>query len=298
MVVTSPGLRVLLAVIVVACLVTGVAIAMIDGDERRGARGAGPPADEGRAGDPAGSPGGKPGNGEAGQEPRPGSATAPTVASGPRTTVAADSTLPSRQPGPTSPPAPGRYRYRVTSGEESGELRVTVEARGLASGEVRQLVAVEGGTGGTVASDVVWRPSGAFVIRSRFGAYQADCDWEPDTLGLKLPLVKGGAWSVDSSCNSSTPQGGTARFRLEASFSVVDTARIAVAGEAVDVWVIKATETLTGTIGTATESSQFLTEEEETRYFSPRHGLAVRVVTAGPGGGPAASRELVSLRPE
>lgn len=298
MVFTSPGLRVVLAVIVVACLVAGVAIAMLDGDERRGSRAAGPPGDQGRTGEPAGSPdGGKVGNGKPGQEPRSGPVTASTVPPGPATTAAGEP-LSSRQPGPTSPPAPGRYRYRVTSGEESGELRVTVESRGLASGEVRQLVTVEGGTGGPVASDVVWRPTGAFVLRSRFGAYQADCDWEPDTLGLKLPLAKGAAWSVDSSCTSSTPQGGTARFRREASYSVVDTTRITVAGDAVDVWVIKATETLTGTIGTATESSQFLTEEEETRYFSPRHGLAVRVVSTGPDGGQASTRELVSLRPE
>jgi hypothetical protein len=95
---------------------------------------------------------------------------------------------------------------------------------------------------------------------------------------MASPLSAGATWSYATSC---TVMFGTTPVKVDrkGSFTVVESTRIQVAGEAVDVWKIQSVEdTVFGAFGAS--------KEETTAYFSPKHGLRVKASTTASGSGP------------
>lgn len=231
-------------------------------EEAEGAGGTATPAPDATApaeGEPPASPGGTspPGAG----------------AGAPSTTTAAplpppEDLGPATDPGPTKPPRAGVYRYRAQSGGSENEARTTVENKGTTDAGTNQVLSQRGGEIDS-SSDAVWRSDGLILLRSSFsfGQTTGECDWDPDFLQLKLPLAKGVAWQMKSSCM--VTGFGPSPLLLERTLDakVVDLRRVRVAGTAVDVWVLESTDHI--------EIAGRVIRQTGTASFSPRHGVVV-----------------------
>ncbi len=320
----SPAVRRALAVaavvLVVAALTTVVVVSGGDDGELTASTGTSSTtaATDSAEGDPATAPDDA-GEGEPG-EPSPAPTAAPSgsvegdgQAGGGTTGSTSDTQAPppttgqaglgeAEDPGPAVAPKAGTYVYAYSregsEGAETGERNVVVTDEGEAAGEHRQTIRYEGDEGGSFTNDVAWRSDGVYVMVTRFdfGGQTGECDWEPDFRIFALPLEAGSTWSYETSC---TVMFGTTPVEIErtGSFTVGELTRIEVAGEAVDVWPIESVEDTTlGAFGSSTE--------ETTAYFSPRHGLRVKVSTKGSGSGQGRTeswteeREIKNLSPQ
>ena len=201
------------------------------------------------------------------------SATTSTTAGASTTTAAPVDLGPPQDPGPATPPKSGTYKYTFSAKDSSGETKKDatnrVEDKGTSGNETRQRV-TSAGAGITQASDVSWRPDGVYVLKTTFtfGDKSGDCDWEPDTLQLKLPITKGASWKADSTCTVSGlgPTPFTVSRHVEGTFAELQ--RVKVGDEVVDVWSIPGKEHVEFA-GTTVDSTSVT-------LFSPKHGLTVK----------------------
>lgn len=207
------------------------------------------------------------GGGTAGQ---PGAAPPPTAAPPPPPTTAAptEDLGPPSDPGPAKPPRVGTYRYKLTAGSETRDTTTTIEDRGTSGAETRQLVRMRG-EGFDIDSDVAWRSDGVHVLSSviMFGTSKGSCDWEPDTLQLRLPAAKGTTWESTSTCSMTGIGPTPIPVSRKITGRFVELRRVRVAGQVVDVWAIEGTERI--------EAAGRATDRSGTTMFSPKHGFAV-----------------------
>lgn len=217
-----------------------------------------------------------------GDAPPPGARTAPVAPSGfvtpstaassstaPPTTAAPPEDLgPPGDPGPAKPPRAGAYRSKLTIGAETRDTTTTIEDRGTTGAETRQLVKIRG-EGFDIDSDVAWRPDGVHVLSSVivFGSNRGSCDWEPDTLQLRLPTAKGTTWESASTCSMTGIGPTPIVVSRKLTGKYLELRRVRVAGQVVDVWAIEATERI--------EAAGRVTDRKGTTLFSPKHGLSV-----------------------
>lgn len=224
------------------------------------------PADPGAAGAGAGTASPAPA-----PTPTPAPTAAPTTTSAPAPT---SSTAPPEDlgnpedPGPARPPRPGNYRSKATTGSESRDTTTTIEDRGTSGGETRQLVK-QRGEGFDIDSDVAWRADGVHVLSSviMFGESKGSCDWQPDTVQLRLPAAKGTTWESASTCSMTGIGPTPIPVSRKITGKFVELRRVRVAGQVVDVWAIEGTERI--------EAAGRVTDRAGTTLFSPKHGFAV-----------------------
>ena len=229
------------------------------------------------------------GAGEAAPPTTTASASAPTTAP-----PAVDDLGAPQDPGPSRPPRAGTYRYKLTGTDgQTSEGTTQIEDKGTQGGETRQVVKQRGQGGANVDNDVAWRGDGLYVLSSviAFGSSTMTCDWNPDTLQLKLPITAGTTWESTSSC---TVQYGATPITIVRKLTgkVTELRRVKVAGQAVDVWAIETTDRIEAA-GNAQDSSG-------TTLFSPKHGLIVRSDSkvSTPEGPKQITLELQNLDPE
>jgi hypothetical protein len=210
---------------------------------------------------------------------------------------------------PVTPPAPGRYQYKLTSRREtagipaesrSGKYALTVKDERGGGQEVRQALVFN--TGASVHErQVSWRATGMSLLAEiRGGQGQAaTCDWKPDPLELRLPLAAGAAWTAESTCRIEA-LGAPTILKLVTKRRVTGTETAKVGGTDVEVYVVEGTVSLTVQAG-ASFSRQDATTKD---LFAPSHGLMVRSSTTattidptGRGTDQTDELELVSLKP-
>jgi hypothetical protein len=222
---------------------------------------------------------------------------APAVTAAPTTTAVPEDLGPPKDPGPAKPSRAGTYRYKVTSSDgKTTDATTQVVDKGTSGGETRQVVKLRG-QGFDADNDVAWRPDGVYVLVSnvQFGNNQATCDWNPDTVQLRLPLAAGTTWESSSTCTFTF---GTTPVTVvrKVTGRIVELRRVRVAGQVVDVWAIDGTEHVEFAGGSVDSAG--------TSLFSPKHGLVVRSDTTIKGSGPqgaqegTASTEIQNLDPE
>lgn len=242
--------------------------------------------------------------GEAPAEPSDTAAPAPTAApeSTPEPTspppAASDDDLGEPQdPGPTSPPRAGVYRYRIT-GEDGNSAESDTTIRDLRRDDGEVVQEVEGGGGGFQSVDTyVWTADQVVVASSvySFGDDEADCDWEPDVVYAKLPLKKFATWESTSKCAISGFGPTPIVVNREQTGTVTGLERRRVAGEVLDLWVIDADVEI--------DATGFRIDAQTTNWFSPKYGLIVRTEGSGSGGTPTESgsgsftSEILNLSP-
>lgn len=238
---------------------------------------------------------------------RQGGSSAPAAGGGPATTAA---------PGPATTAAPGgsgfadlgaaasggavqvpkagTYRYKTVAKEADGTTKESegsnkVEDKGAAPNGTRNLVFTILGQGFDSVSDIGWGPDEVLIKKSTLmaGGRQADCDWSPDYLELKIALAKGVTWDARSSCQITGFGPAPIMITRSAKSTVSDARRIRIAGQELDVWVITGTETFEGGGRSGTASS--------TTWFWGQGGVVVRSVTEGDQG--SATREIQNLQP-
>ena len=227
----------------------------------------------------------------------PAATDAPAATSPPTTAASNDDLGAPADPGPAKPPRVGTYRYKLTFGAETRDATTVIEDRGTNASETKQLVKMRG-EGLDVDSDVSWRADGVHVLSSviMFGDKKGSCDWEPDTLQLKLPIVKGATWESTSTCQMSglTPAPIPVSRKITGKF--LELRRIRIAGQVVDVWAIEGTE--------HTEAAGTVTDRSGVTLFSPKHGISVsssgKVKSSGSNGTREVdySNEIQNLDPE
>ncbi len=228
------------------------------------------------------------------------SASPSTVAGAPATTLAP---LPppedlgaAEDPGPTTPPRPGTYRYRFRGSGEERETTTSVESKGTNDLGTNQVITQKGG-GFDSTSDVSWRKDSVILLKSvfTFGQSRGECDWEPDFVQAKLPLAKGLTWQSKSSCTV-TGFGAPIVVTRTLDARVGDLRRVRIVGRSVDVWTIEGTDRI--------ELAGRVIEQAGTSLFSPKHGLNVsssgKATVSGPDGNQSSdySTELLNLDPE
>jgi hypothetical protein len=125
----------------------------------------------------------------------------------------------------------------------------------------------EGGFDGD--HDVAWRKDGVFVLSTEvmFGDKKYMCDWQPDTLQLRLPIAKGTSWESTSSCMVSGLGPTPVQVKRTLTASVVELRRTRVGGQVVDVWAIDGTDKI--------EVAGGVIDRVGTTLFSPKHGIVV-----------------------
>lgn len=231
----------------------------------------------------------------------PSSPASPTTVAGATPTTVAPLPPPedlgaAEDPGPTTPPRPGTYRYKFRGGGEERETTTTVESKGTNDLGTNQVVSQKGG-GFDSTSDVSWRKDSVVILKSvfTFGQSRGECDWEPDFVQAKLPLAKGVTWQSKSSCTV-TGFGAPIVVTRTLDAKVGDLRRVKIAGRAVDVWVIEGADRI--------ELAGRVIEQAGSSLFSPKHGLNVsssgKATVSGPDGNQSSdySTELLNLDPE
>jgi hypothetical protein len=194
------------------------------------------------------------------------------------------------RPGDARPPKAGAYRYRQTIDDERTEstLRITD------LGSMRQREASDDG----FTSETRWREDGKFIEKTTFGASDApECEWDPPTRELKLPLVDGSSWQILGRCAA----GPGVTITFTGTTEVTGAARATVGGRRVDVWLMRSEVTLT-TKSPQGSSEQTVSSDDQ---FSPEYGVYVRSVEESEGTDPRTGREttqrstqeLISLTP-
>jgi hypothetical protein len=296
-----PAVRRALWAAVAVCLLGGLVAIPTTGDQppdasttaasRSGADSAGTNSNEGGEVEPAGPPGDElgPAGGGPGRPDAPGPAAdaSPTTFPPPADLGAA------QEPGPSVPPRPGVYRYRVQARGDTAEATTTVEDKGSDNFGRNQVVSMKGG-GFDSTSDVSWRSNSVVVSRSTFtfGETRSECDWDPDFVQARLPLANGVAWQSTSSC-ATTFAGTPVVIKRALTAKVVDLRRVRIAGQPVDAWVIEVADRF--------DFAGRVIEQQGLRLFSPKHGLVVsesgKVTFGGPEGNQSGdySSELLNL---
>ena len=245
----------------------------------------------------------------------PGARTSPTVAAG-GSAAAAASAQPDAglgapgDPGPAAAPSDGTFQYKVAglvagygqpSGSGTRDVPMTVKTTSKTGDEVHQQMTVKTDKG-SGTSFVVWRADTVIVdkIEGSDGTNDASCDWQPDRVLLNLPLAVGTTWTIDTTCAITTAR-GAATTKLKGTAKVTEVARMKVADDVVDTWVIDEATHSTTAVGTKT----FEVDRTSRQWFAPKAGLVAREVTHTKGvdknGKPydiPGVRTLQSLRPE
>jgi hypothetical protein len=238
------------------------------------------PACDGCGAAPAGDGGD---GGDGGGAPAPGAPAGPattTASTAPPVTAAATTTVPPTtappledlgspsDPGPATPPRAGTYRYRLSGAEGAKDTTTVITDKGASGSERRFLYAVRGGDL-NADNEVAWRPDGVHVLSTvvMFGTSKGNCDWNPDTVQLKLPLAAGTAWESASTCQMTGLTPAPIPVSRKVTGKVVELRRVRVAGQPVDVWAIEGTERLEGG-GQGGERKGVV-------LFSPKHGVVV-----------------------
>lgn len=230
-----------------------------DADDADGSADA--PGDEGVA-----APTTRPSAGGGGDEPVSSGDTAKTDSAGGGDTMAT-----------ATPPKAGAYKYRVVRDGQNEESTTTVEDRGREGDAVRQRIVLESEEG-TLDNEVSWRSDGLYILETT--VIGGKCDWQPDSLQLRLPLAAGVTWTSESSCTAETDF-GTFDIKRKLTAKVNGKQRVTVAGEAVDVWVIEEQEHIEfsgqgqGPEG-APQPISGTDDSTGTTLFSPKHGLSVK----------------------
>ncbi len=277
--VDRPAVRRALWAAVAICLLGGLVAIPTTGDQPRDASTAASRSDvdagpdgsipnEGASDKPAEPPAEGPANSPAGDPAAPGAQRPAADAGATTTTFPPPADLGAAQdPGPTVPPRPGVYRYRVQARGETAEATTTVEDKGSDNVGRNQVLSMKGG-GFDSTSDVSWRSDSVVVSRSTFtfGETKSECDWEPDFVQARLPLAKGVAWQSTSSCTT-TFAGTPVVITRALQAKVVDLRRVRIAGQAVDAWVIETNDRF--------DFAGRVIEQQGSALFSPKHGLVV-----------------------
>ncbi len=291
----TPRLRLLVAVVTVALLVSGVAAAVATG-ARDGGASVTPTAPTPTAGGDGSAPV------ESGRESGPADGNeAPAEHSNDETTTgqttdvgdkARGEPAAQRQLATTSPPLPGTYVYswsRQDGAEsDSGERRTVVVDDGTTDGDHSQLVK-HGSGGGSATNEVTWRRDGAYVTATTYvtGPVKQRCDWDTAVKELALPLDIGAEWSYAASCTA-TFGGEPMTIDRKGDFEVVGVDRVTVGGEAIDTWKLESVEEF------AFSTSDRM-RHETTAFFSPRHGLVVKSVNRTTSNGDSESTSVVEV---
>ena len=182
------------------------------------------------------------------------SSTSTTVA-GPTTTVPeiVTSAGPASTPGPVSPTPPGSYVYTASgqSGRGSSTTTLTekVANEPTTNGEIRQSVSDVSSDGSFDAhQEVSWRANGLYLrsLGLVFGGTTYTCAFTGPVQELALPLAVGKQWPIDGTCTV-TFNGAQDTVKLHGSAKVSGIERVAVGGQAVNVWVVDASFDITGT---------------------------------------------------
>jgi hypothetical protein len=226
----------------------------------------------------------------------PASTAAPATTAPPAPTTTAapleDLGTPS-DPGPATPPKAGTYRYKVSGGDGEKETTTVITDTGSSGSERRQQVKLRGGDL-DADNDVAWRPDGVFVLSTviTFGQSKGTCDWNPDTVQLKLPIAAGTTWESASTCNMTGLTPTPIPVSRKVTGKVLELRRVRIAGQAVDVWAIEGTERFEG----GGQSG----EKRGVALFSPKHGIVVSESgTATTPNGPVDYRsDVQNLEPE
>jgi hypothetical protein len=215
-----------------------------------------------------------------------GSSEPGSAAAAPATTAAPPEDLgPAQDPGPAKPPRAGVYRFKSTAAGETRDTTTTIEDKGTTGSETRQIVKARG-SGFDIDSDVAWRPDGVHVLSSviMFGTNKGSCDWEPDTLQLRLPITKGASWESTSTCQMTGMGATPIPVTRKITGKFLELRRVRIAGQAVDVWAIEGTEHL--------EAAGSVTDSSGITLFSPKHGFAVSNTAHVKGSSPQGAREF------
>ena len=218
------------------------------------------------------------------------STTPPTTAAGQAPAPSGFADLgPAESGGAVSVPKAGTYKYAFKGRDRQGEGTTTVEDEGAGAAGARKLVMTIAGQGFDSRNDVTWGPAEVRVTKSRlsFNGRQADCDWEPDHLEMKIALAKDAAWDSSSSCTISGLSPTPIVIKRTTTAKVAEARRVRVAGQEIDVWVITGTESFDA----AGRGQQATT----TTWFSAAHGMVVRSVSQTAEG--EVSLEILNLDP-
>ena len=184
-------------------------------------------------------------------------------------------------------PRAGTYRYRVELDGSVRESRVTYTEVGRREGETR--LTERWDDSGARPTELSWRDTGVFVPNP------SSCEEEGFKTRYVFPLTVGATWTSDNTCSNET----TGRVHSRSTARVTDFAKVTVAGQTIDAWVISVTGTTEITIAGVKQTHH----SDATEWFSAAHGLRVRSVVqmrSEPGGaaaGPSTS-EIQGLDPE
>ena len=224
----------------------------------------------GGAGGQGGAP--VPGGGAAasgGAAPAP-STTASPAAAAPATTAAppSEDLGPPVDPGPATVPRAGTYRYTLRDDRGEREATTTVEDLPPTAPERRQRFLLRGEDIDT-ENDIAWRRDGVYVLSSVivFGQSRGTCDWEPDTVQLRLPLAKGTTWESTSTCSMTGLTPTPIPVSRTVTGKILELRRVRIGGQVVDVWAIEGTDRF--------EGGGQGGEKRLVALFSPKHGVVV-----------------------
>ena len=177
-----------------------------------------------------------------------------TTASAPTSTVPdiVTNAGPATMPGPVSPTPAGSYVYTASGQSGRGSSSTTLTEKVLdeanANGELRQSVSDSSSDGSFDAhQEVSWRGSGLYLrsMSLGFGGGMYACAFSTPVQELALPLAVGKQWPIDGTCTV-VFNGAQDTVRVHGSAKASGFERVAVGGQAVNVWVIDAAFDITG----------------------------------------------------
>ena len=213
---------------------------------------------------------GKPGSSNAPGAAPPDEPTTTTAAPTPTTAAPPPEDLgPPGDPGPATVPRAGTYRYKSTDAEGERQTSTKIEDRPpTGTPERRQLYTIRG-EGFDTDNEISWRGDGVHVLSTviTFGQNKGTCDWNPDTVQLKLPIAKGASWESSSSCQMTGFGATPIPLNRKITGKFLEVRRVRVAGQVVDVWAIEGTEHLDG--------AGQVVDRAGITLFSPKHGVQV-----------------------
>ena len=187
------------------------------------------------------------------------------------------------QAGPSAAAQEGRYRYRKVAagdvpttrpGTPTGDTIATVATSSRSVDEVRQTISFDDADGTAERVVRMWRKDGLYedeTVRVVDGR-ESVCDWQPDFLLVKFPVVKNSRWSTEVSCRDA---GGFVLERIIES-RVAGSSTVKVEGKSVRVWTIERSEKRR-----LLQSSRLVANQEVTtkELFSAGDGMFVRTVS-------------------
>ena len=236
----------------------------------------------------------------------PATSGSPPTASGP-TTTGAPTVVPvagsAGDPGKVQPTSPGSYAYTETINGDSRPLTEAVSNQGSSGGQLNQSL-VDSSTDAngkptTVRRDQYWQADGLYVRSTdfAFGGYTVSCHFATPVHELVLPVAVGKQWQVKGTCPV-TVAGAPDTLTFTGTVKVTGVARVAVAGQAVNVWVLASSLDVTGTGAipfTAHQDGTVQLDAAEGQQVTEATKTVVKVGTSTMTGDE--SRQLKALRP-